>query len=138
MLDLDSNTSQSQVDNLFLGTPTNRDRPKFVGRIASVNDYPSAIVVLDKLARSENSDDDENENPHLARLRILLIKAMKMSKTSSSKTWTQMTPFERAKIKESFTELLRGSTKKEKRAFSLDSMKLINELDYATLSKDII
>lgn len=103
------------MENMYLGTPTQRDRPRYTGRLSSVNDNP-AVAVLDQLA-SQGSDEenDDDENPHLNKLRSLLLQAMKMSKTSSEKTWNQMTPFERAKIKQSFQELLRDMTKTERR-----------------------
>ena len=100
---------------MFLGTPTYRDRPKYAGRLSSVNDNP-AVAVLDHLA-SQGSDDEaqEEENPHLMKLRRILLQAMKMSKTSQDKTWNQMTPFERAKIKNCFQDLLRDHSKTERR-----------------------
>ena len=44
------------------------------------------------------------------------MQAMQLSKTSNDKTWNQMTPFERAKIKTCFEELLRDMSKNERRA----------------------
>ena len=66
----------STLENLFLGTPTLQDRPKVVGRLASVNDRPQ-VAVFDQLASQDASEDESGEeNPQLQKLRRILLKAM--------------------------------------------------------------
>ena len=58
--ELTDSLGQTTLDNMFLGTPTARDRPKYpIGRLSSVNDNP-AVAVLDHLA-SQGSDDEAQE-----------------------------------------------------------------------------
>ena len=49
-----------------------------------------------------------------------------------------MTPFERAKIKDCFTELLRGMQKRERRAYSIESSSILNSDDQENRGGDFI
>jgi uncharacterized tellurite resistance protein B-like protein len=64
-----------------------------LGKLASINENQN-VHVFNQLVLSQQ-DSETTDDPQMAKLRALLLRAMKMSKTSSDKTWNQMTPFER-------------------------------------------
>lgn len=54
----------------------------------------------------------------MLKLRAVLDKAIKMSKTSADKTWNQMSTYERSKIKQKFEEILRNVNIAERKGHS--------------------
>ena len=110
----------SPIENLILGTvDPSGQRFQSLPR-AGRGKINQEQAMLDHLLNTCDDEGSEQENQQqsleMIKLRKVLMTAMQMNKTSMDKKWSQMTPFERTKIKDCFTELLRDLNKQEVRA----------------------
>lgn len=105
----------NQVENLILGNKDKKHVSQPVsprtGRGVKV-DYEEAVIE-ELMLNAESGIIDER--PGMAKLTKVLEQSLRMNKLSHDKRWAEMTPFEHAKIKHCFTELLKDLKKQELR-----------------------